>query len=466
MVNRYFSIKDIEEVSTENSDEFFYARLAVLSTRPNAHKVLITKEILMRDGTSVRGKWIVADPTQGEFMTHSKDEVIVGIVPHNAKIEFVEDERGDTVMYVDAIMSKIYATQVYRMFKEHAVRAVSVEMMTEDLPTLEDGSIPIEGLNIVGITVLGTFINPADRNANIKIVKFSDENAENYYKTFSESSESDNSAEDSQEINKELNMKKKTEAMSMSEEQEKAEVTSVVTEFSEDSEKGKEPEKEDEKKEDEEEKSEDKEKEMSCGADDKEMACGESDKEMSCGGEGKEMAEDKTEEAKDDSEKEDEKKEMSEDSQKEFSDEDKAEEKDKEFACLENEDTELSDGVRKVFSSDKAFAVESVLAMAKEIKELREFKAGVEQKDKEFAVDKVMAGVKAVLTEKEFDDFRKEGLACDNVDAFTNKVKAFAYDKKIESEETKNDGIMEFADGQKEMSAKELTADEIFNKYM
>lgn len=459
MNNRYFSIKDIEEISTENSDEFFYARIAVLSTRPNTHKVLITDDILKRDGVSVRGKWIVADPKQSEFMTHSKDEVIVGIVPHDAKIDFVEDEEGYTTMYVDAILSKIYATEVYRMFKEHSVRNVSVEMATEDFPTLEDGSIPIDGLHIYGITILGTFINGSCPNAQVKIVQFSEENAENYYKTFSENSESENSAEDSQETNKELNMKKKTEAMSMSDEQEKAEVTSnSVAEFAE-PEKKEEGDKEDEAKE-----SEDKDKEMSaeCG---KEMSCG--DKEMSCG-EDKQMAEDKTEEeAEDDSEKEDEKKEMSEESAKEFSEEEpKAEEKDKEFACLENEDAELSEGVRKVFSSDKAFAVESVLSMAKELKELKEFKAGVEQKEKEFAVDKVMAGVKSVLTEKEFDEFRKEGLACDNVDAFTNKVKAFAYDKKVESDTKDNGGIMEFADGQRDAQPKELTADEIFNKYM
>lgn len=447
MINRYFSIKDIEEVSTANSDEFFYGRIAVLSTRPNAHKVLITDEILRRDGVSVRGKWVVADSRDGEFMTHSANEVIIGIIPHDAKIDFVVDDEGYTTMYVDAVLSKIYATEVYRMFKNHSIRNVSVEMMTADLPKLEDGSIPIEGLNIVGVTVLGIAVNGSCPNAKIEIVQFSEENAENYYKTFSEN-ESDNSATDSQEINKEQNMKKKTEAVSMSEEQKEAEVESVV-EFAES---------EKDKKEDETKESDDKEKEMSeCG--DKEMSCGE-DKEMS--------EDDKTEDTKEDSEKEDKDKEMSEDS-KELSEkeaeEEKDKDKDKEFACLEGADAELADGVRKVFSSDKTFAVESVFSMAKELKELKEFKADIEKKDKEFAIDKVMAGVKSVLSEKEFDDFRKEGLACDNVDAFTNKVKAFAYDKKIETE-TIDNGIMEFADSYEDGVVKELTADEIFNKYM
>lgn len=440
MANRYFSIKDIEEVSTENSEEFFYARIAVLSTRPNTHKVIITKDILMRDGLSVRGKWIVADPTQGEFMTHSKDEVIVGIVPHDAKVEFIEDKNGDTIMYVDAILSKIYATQVYRMFKEHSVRDVSVEMMTEDLPTLEDGSIPIEGLNIVGITILGEFINPSDKNANIKIVQFSDENAEKYYKTFSES-ESDNSAEDSQKTNKELNMEEKTKAMSVSEE-EMAEANSTV-EFEERVE-------ETEEKKDETEKTE--EKEMS-----------EEQKEKSVEADEKEMSE---EEAKEEPKKDE--KEMSDDSDKDDDDKDEAkeeeDEEDKAFACLENEDKELCDEIHNVFSCDKEFAVKSVLSMAKELKELKEFKTQIEQKEKEFAIDKVMANVKSVLSDKEFEEFKAEGLACENVDAFTNKVKAFAYDKRVDCD-TNDSGIMEFSDSYKD-EHKTLTADEIFNKYM
>ena len=450
-----FSIKDIDRVSTEFSDDYAIARINVLSTAKNFHRINITEEVLKRSADSLRGKWVIAeyDKFSNDVTTHTEDTHIIGVIPTNARIDFIKDGE-ETIMAVDAVISKLYATDVYDLFKQNNYRNVSVEMsvVNERESDLGDGSTDIDDIIYHSICVLGLRYDGSCPSANMKIVQFSEENAENYYKTFSENSESENSAEDSQETNKELNMKKKTEAMSMSDEQEKAEVTSnSVAEFAE-PEKKEEGDKEDEAKE-----SEDKDKEMSA-------ECG---KEMSCG-EDKQMAEDKTEEeAEGDSEKKDDKKEMSEESGKEFSEEEpKAEEKDKEFACLENEDTELSEGVRKVFSSDKAFAVESVLSMAKELKELKEFKAGVEQKEKEFAVDKVMAGVKSVLTEKEFDEFRKEGLACDNVDAFTNKVKAFAYDKKVESDTKDNGGIMEFADGQRDAQPKELTADEIFNKYM
>lgn len=184
-----FSINDIHEVSTENSAEFCYARICVLSTKPNSHQVLITDEILRRDGLSVRGKWIVCDFNGIDATTHTDREKIVGIVPHDAKVDFVEED-GYTSMYVDAIISKIYAKEVYDMFKIDNFRNVSVEMMTDDEDTLPNGDIPIRGLEIVGITILGRYVNGSCPNANMSIIKFSVDEAEDYYnsKQFAEES--------------------------------------------------------------------------------------------------------------------------------------------------------------------------------------------------------------------------------------------------------------------------------------
>ena len=434
--NRFFSIRNINEVRTEESDEFFFARLCVLSTQPNSHKVLITRDILMRDGNSVRGKWIVANPRDGEFMSHDENEFIVGIVPTDARIDYVDDEDGYTYMYVDAVLSKIYAKSIYDMFKSRNFRNVSVEMMTADRETLEDGSIPIDGLKIYGITILGNYINGSNPSAHMQIVQFSDVNAESYYKTFSES-ESNNSADDSQNNKEFNNMEEKTKAMS-EEEKEMAEV---------------------EPKDDEKEMSEQpkEEKDMAEKTDDENTESKTEDDKS----DEKEMAEPTKDEPKEDE------KEMSEDSDKDDDDNVAEEDDDKDFACLDGVEKDMSEEVRNVFACGKEFAVKSVLSMATELKELRKFKADIEQKEKEFAIDNVMANVKSVLTEKEFSDFRAEGLACDNVDAFTNKVKAFAYDRKQENSETvDNGGIMEFACPTEKVEHKELTADDIFNRYI
>ena len=139
----YFSIDDIQEVATEDSVEFAIARIAVLSTKENSHKVNITKEILERDGKSVLGKWVIADFDGTDVTTHTQNTHIIGIVPTDANIEFVENKDGSTTMFVDAIISKLYATEIYNLFKQHNFRNVSVEMATANDKEREDGSYEV-----------------------------------------------------------------------------------------------------------------------------------------------------------------------------------------------------------------------------------------------------------------------------------------------------------------------------------
>ena len=128
----YFSVSDIQTVATEDSVEFAIAKIAVLSTKPNSHKVNITEEILRRDGLSILGKWVVADFDGTDTTTHTNNEKIVGIIPNDQTPEFVKNEDGSVTMFVEAVISKIYATEVYELFRTHNFRNVSVEMGTTD----------------------------------------------------------------------------------------------------------------------------------------------------------------------------------------------------------------------------------------------------------------------------------------------------------------------------------------------
>ena len=177
----YFSIDDIQEVATDESVEFAIARIAVLSTKRNSHKVNITKEILERDGKSVLGKWVIADFDGTDVTTHTHNTHIIGIVPTDSNIEFVDNPDGTTTMFVDAIISKLYATEVYNLFKKHNFRNVSVEMSTANDQEKEDGSIDIDGLNIYSICVLGMTVGGSCPDANMSITRFSEKDAEEYY---------------------------------------------------------------------------------------------------------------------------------------------------------------------------------------------------------------------------------------------------------------------------------------------
>lgn len=177
----YFSIDDIQEVATEDSIEFAIAKIAVLSTKENSHKVNITKEILKRDGKSVLGKWVIADFDGTDVTTHTRNTHIIGIVPTDSNIEFVENQDGTITMYVDAIISKLYATEIYNLFRQHNFRNVSVEMATANDRQREDGYIDIDGLNIYSICVLGISVGGSCPDANMSITRFSEKNAEEYY---------------------------------------------------------------------------------------------------------------------------------------------------------------------------------------------------------------------------------------------------------------------------------------------
>ena len=177
----YFSVDDIQEVATEDSVEFAVARIAVLSTKQNSHKINITKEILERDGKSVLGKWVIADFDGTDVTTHTHNTHIIGIVPSDSNIEFVDNPDGTTTMFVDAIISKLYATEVYNLFRQHNFRNVSVEMATANDQEREDGYTDIDGLNIYSICVLGISVGGSCPDANMSITRFSEKDAEEYY---------------------------------------------------------------------------------------------------------------------------------------------------------------------------------------------------------------------------------------------------------------------------------------------
>lgn len=184
--NKYFSIDDIQEVATEDSVEFAISKIAVLSTKPNSHKINITKEILKRDGYSVLGKWVIAEYNGTDVTTHTPNTHIIGYVPKDSNIEFVDNADGTTTMFVEAIISKLYATDVYKLFREHNFRNVSVEMATSNDTEREDGTIDIDGLKIYSICVLGLTVNGSCPDANMVITRFCEENSaelDEYYHT-------------------------------------------------------------------------------------------------------------------------------------------------------------------------------------------------------------------------------------------------------------------------------------------
>lgn len=174
-----FNAVDVKRINMEEygEDDYAIASVCFLSTRPNSHGIGISEDVLRGYASSVLGKWITAEVKCGDCTSHVPDQVIVGVVPKNQDVRFVEADDGYLDAYVDCIISKRYAKDYCNVFSEDdPTRSVSIEA-TFDMIDDDNAS----AFNIKTITTLGKFVKPSVPNANITFVRFSEDEAETYY---------------------------------------------------------------------------------------------------------------------------------------------------------------------------------------------------------------------------------------------------------------------------------------------
>ena len=181
-VLKNFSVDDIYLYENDNDADFAIMRLYFLASGNNSHNSPISDEVLRRDADTALGKFIVAryDPYKRDVMSHETDEVIIGYIPQDSEITF-EEKDNKLFAVATAVISKLYASNVYELFKKNNYRSVSAEFTCVEGDELPDGGIPIESFVIRGITILGQDVRPAVEGAEAEIVRFSAEGAEKYY---------------------------------------------------------------------------------------------------------------------------------------------------------------------------------------------------------------------------------------------------------------------------------------------
>lgn len=175
-----FTVEEIRHIdkSEYDSDDYMLARIKFLSTRPNTHEITISEDVLRASANTVLGKWVTGEVLCGDFTTHTDNQVICGIVPKEQDVEFVEADDGYLDAYVDCIISKRYAKQYCNVFSEDDdVRAVSIEASFN----MKDKN-EAESFNIKTITTLGRNVRPSVPGADITITRFSEQDAEEYYR--------------------------------------------------------------------------------------------------------------------------------------------------------------------------------------------------------------------------------------------------------------------------------------------
>ena len=174
-----FAVEEIKRIEFSDYDEqeFSIARLGYISTRPNSHGIGISEDCLRESAPSALGKWVVANMVAGDCGSHDKEEHIVGMIPQDQEVEFVEDDDGYLRAYCDAIISKRYAADFCEIFEKDNNRAVSIEARFD----MEDED-NAKSFTICGVTVRGRAILPSCPDSDIEFVRFSEADAEDYYR--------------------------------------------------------------------------------------------------------------------------------------------------------------------------------------------------------------------------------------------------------------------------------------------
>lgn len=158
--------------------KFTVFKCCFLSTKPNTHKLDISNDVLRRDAQSILGNMLVAKIQNGDATTHLPSEIQYGYFPREQEIEFVEED-GITKAYAYAVVSKHYSKELNNIFEFDNLRNSSVEMTVTTDKDEDEGKVV--ALDIFGLTVLGKAINGSCPDADIKMVRFSTEDADAYF---------------------------------------------------------------------------------------------------------------------------------------------------------------------------------------------------------------------------------------------------------------------------------------------
>ena len=179
-----FQLEDAVEVpnwaDAYPEHKFTVYRCCFLSTKENSHHIPITEEILKKCASSILGTWLVAKIEWGDSTTHRKDEQIYGYFPMEQNIEFVKDETDDVLKaYAYAVVSKRYSKEFNGIFEFDNLRNSSVEMMVDYADDEED---TVVGFDIEALTCLGKTVNGSCPDADIRMIRFSEKEAETFFK--------------------------------------------------------------------------------------------------------------------------------------------------------------------------------------------------------------------------------------------------------------------------------------------
>ena len=454
MTTKQFSLQDVK-VSSDENFKFAIADIYALASGNNSHHNPISSEVLHKCADTFKNALVIGqyDKYRGDVMSHERQEAIWGFVPAEEEIRFekkkVDGEEKEFVV-VRAYISKLYAKEVVDIFRTINERSVSCEFSCQlqypedelgrpldDMGNVMNCDNPILAYNITGITILGRTVNPSVKGANMIIKKFSEKVDADKYESNLQELIKKYSEVKMEEVKEEVLTETEPQVEEFAEEKkdEVEEPTEIVME-----------EKDEEVKEEETEVKEEAEaepvEEVKEEAVEVEVEEIEAPQTNTIADEPEQVGEDEVDAHEVENEVELEKEETLCDKAIGF-----ANEEDKEF-------------VEKFFSAD-------VETMVKEVVELKKFMDARIKADTEKKFNEIMIGAKLNLSKKAYSELFEEGknLKLEELGAFENKVKAFAFDELAKMRKSNDDEFMRFASGDMNIGVVENDLDSLIKKY-
>ncbi len=520
-----FSIDDISLYQDDDDMDFAEVEIWALADGNNSHHNPFSHEVLEKDADTFNGKFIVAkyDKYSGDVTTHVPDEAIIGYVDPQEDVQFknkMVDGINKEFVVVKGKLSKIYATDVVEMFRKDNQRAVSCEFScTTEYEEDKDGTPinefgqkmfgqdnPVLSYHIYGITILGLNYKPSVPQTEIKVKKFAEEFNKNLLVKFAEDRKEklnltshpikkneyvdvDWDGEDAKHKaikEKNFDTMAKSIFLKLDSDYKERKIGSLhypvmglydgvwkynsnglssARAYGEQHDSGVSDKaiaiqkklglfkKEDKMVEKEKKTYDDNEQDIIMEKKDKEMPKDDiKDKEMGC--DEKKMSK----EAKPSEDVKDEKK----FSLNAYADVPAI------LAMLEGETEDNQQLAKSVMDMDAQGIINTVMSFAKENADLKKYKADKEAEEKDKKLSQIMASVKEDIEPKKFSELQNEGknLSINELGGFENKVQAFAYKSTKGKAYKDEDGIMRFAYNKQVEQNKEMSADDIYDKYL
>lgn len=183
MTERVRFSENAEVVSMEEINDMQFAKLRIkaYSTALTAHGYYSTRKQLKKAAKSICNKplLVYVNPFTEDFEGHEDDglfkkEIPCGFVPNEelANIEISKDEDGTYFLICDAYIWTMYFQNVKEIFeRDNGIKSVSVELLAIETEDKDDDTIELKEFSFTGITLLGEKIRPAVTGANAVLVK-------------------------------------------------------------------------------------------------------------------------------------------------------------------------------------------------------------------------------------------------------------------------------------------------------